>query len=608
MGVHGLWDILKEVKSFKTLEDIRNETLAVDLATWICEAQAVGALREKVSKPYLRNLFFRLHKFIRNGVKLIFVVDGKPPELKWKTIARRLDAREDIACSRSGVTCKSRSGLNGRFKECCHLLSMLGVPWIKAEGEAEATCAALNAAGLVDACITSDGDAFLYGAKKVYRNLTTDKKKIHVECYEMVDIERKLQLNRNALIAMALLLGCDYAPQGVPGVGKVQVVKLFSKWNGEDPIYKMRKWKVSKPIPKSELIKPSHCSTCKHTGTKRDHLQQGCPICKFACTEGSKILLNCTCEWHVHQQQRKENSLEEAIIEKANNVSDFPNEEIIVEFQRQLSPKLLSESRALMLSETVQYLGSKLEWPEDYAIDKTLSLLTYWKLHHPKENCNISINCIKRTRTKDGIAVFEIEWLLPVFGKKITLEPQDIVQKAFPEICQNFWQEVEKSKKSIKKKPSTVSKGKIKPIHDRNDQRTKITDFYQKEVVPLRDISSDLNDITSSMKKISLTSDAHSKSNSCTSAPLVADIHKSKRTRTIKAAMYDHDLSFSPDFSLGQSILNTPNTDIKNTDDEVEGSLGICTPTKEKSFLMEEPGSPVFMSLAERIRLKNKQL
>ena len=36
----------------------------------------------------------------------------------------------------------------------------------------------------------------------------------------MADIEEKLRLNRNDLISLGLLLGCDYDP-GVRGVGKV---------------------------------------------------------------------------------------------------------------------------------------------------------------------------------------------------------------------------------------------------------------------------------------------------------------------------------------------------------------------------------------------------
>lgn len=52
-----------------------------------------------------------------------------------------------------------------------HTLSKQGLPVVQASGEAEATCAALNAAGLVDGCQTKDSDAFVFGAQAVYRSL-----------------------------------------------------------------------------------------------------------------------------------------------------------------------------------------------------------------------------------------------------------------------------------------------------------------------------------------------------------------------------------------------------------------------------------------------------
>lgn len=37
-------------------------------------------------------------------------------------------------------------------------------------------CAYLNENGYVDGCVTNDGDAFLYGAETVYKNLTINTK------------------------------------------------------------------------------------------------------------------------------------------------------------------------------------------------------------------------------------------------------------------------------------------------------------------------------------------------------------------------------------------------------------------------------------------------
>jgi DNA excision repair protein ERCC-5 len=46
---------------------------------------------------------------------------------------------------------------------------MFGLPYIIAPQEAEAQCAWLDCAGLVDGVVTDDNDVFLFGAQRVYR-------------------------------------------------------------------------------------------------------------------------------------------------------------------------------------------------------------------------------------------------------------------------------------------------------------------------------------------------------------------------------------------------------------------------------------------------------
>ena len=54
----------------------------------------------------------------------------------------------------------------------------------------------------------------------------------------MEDIEQKLGFSQNHLVALALLLGCDYDSEGVKGIGKEQAVKLLKGWNTVDPIHR----------------------------------------------------------------------------------------------------------------------------------------------------------------------------------------------------------------------------------------------------------------------------------------------------------------------------------------------------------------------------------
>lgn len=52
------------------------------------------------------------------------------------------------------------------------------------------------------------------------------------------------------MIALALLLGCDYVPTGVPGVGKETAVKLFTALPGADLLNRF----VKRYIPSLDIF------------------------------------------------------------------------------------------------------------------------------------------------------------------------------------------------------------------------------------------------------------------------------------------------------------------------------------------------------------------
>jgi DNA excision repair protein ERCC-5 len=109
------------------------------------------------------------------------------------------------------------------FADTKRLLQLLGIPCVEAYMEAEAQCAFLNQAGIVDAVVTEDSDAFLFGARCVYRHIFEDTK--YVEEYQMDKIERNMGLTRDKLICLSLLLGSDYS-DGIYGVGIVNATEI----------------------------------------------------------------------------------------------------------------------------------------------------------------------------------------------------------------------------------------------------------------------------------------------------------------------------------------------------------------------------------------------
>ena len=101
MGVNQLWSILEPVKQEQNVSSLMGKTLCVDLSGWICEAQCAKGLKASVHKPHLRNTFFRVLNLTRFGVRLVFVVDGEPPVLKWEAMAKRVQSRYGTVMQKS---------------------------------------------------------------------------------------------------------------------------------------------------------------------------------------------------------------------------------------------------------------------------------------------------------------------------------------------------------------------------------------------------------------------------------------------------------------------------------------------------------------------------
>ncbi|KAI0238426.1 DNA repair protein rad2, partial [Massospora cicadina] len=135
------------------------------------------------------------------------------------------------------------------FNDIKELLTLFGVPYIDAEGEAEAQCAELTRLGLADGVVTDDSDVFLFGGSPVYRNLFRQSKM--VEAYRLEEIERQLNLPRERLIQLAHLLGSDYA-EGLAGVGPVTALEILAAFPEGLPQFAAWWRTLSHPAPWDE--------------------------------------------------------------------------------------------------------------------------------------------------------------------------------------------------------------------------------------------------------------------------------------------------------------------------------------------------------------------
>jgi len=59
-----------------------------------------------------------------------------------------------------------------------------------------------------------------------------------MKCYRSYEIEEQLGLTQDHLIAMALILGCDYGLVGIKGIGKERALEVMQSWPGCNPLEK----------------------------------------------------------------------------------------------------------------------------------------------------------------------------------------------------------------------------------------------------------------------------------------------------------------------------------------------------------------------------------
>ncbi|XP_075057498.1 flap endonuclease GEN homolog 1 [Mixophyes fleayi] len=485
MGVHELWPILEPVKQHVPLQSLSGKTLAVDLSIWVCEAQSVRQMVGVVAKPHLRNLFFRVSSLSLMEVKLVFVSEGEAPKVKADTMNRRNEMRYG-ASNKPAPARPGRSYFKSVLKECLRMLDCLGVPWVEAAGEAEAMCAYLNAMGYVDGCITNDGDVFLYGAQTVYRNFTMNVKDPHVDRYEMSTIKDKLGLERESLVGLAILLGCDYIPKGLPGVGRELAMKFIKSLNGESVLQRFYQWKKQFDDPTvtpKTAKKAVHCSVCCHPGSSKEHERIGCKLCgSERYCEPHDYDYCCPCDWHKAQEEKNNRPVEYTLKMKAKKREGFPYREVIREFlvNKDKLVKVIKWVRPSLLN-FQKFALERMEWPRHYSCEKLLVLLTYYDMHERKagrvQETQLQAVRIVKTRVRNGVPCFEIEWVKPdgyvfpddhpIEDPLLTIEEEALVTAAYPCIVEVF--QKDKVEAELQKQKCKKSKPKPKVLPNVDD-------------------------------------------------------------------------------------------------------------------------------------------
>ena len=242
------------------LEDLGGKIIAIDAYNAIYQFLSIirqpdgTPLRDSTGKitSHLSGLFYRTINLVEIGIKPIYVFDGIPPTLKAAEIERRKRIKVEALASyakatASGDTAKmltfaqAATSMNDYMQEDNRkLLELLGVPWVQAPSEGEAQAAHMTKRGDADYCASQDYDSLLFGAPKLLRNVTISgrrklpNKKIYVDIVpEVVELSKTLSycsLTYEQLVDVAILIGTDFNPDGIKGLGPKTALKLIKQY------------------------------------------------------------------------------------------------------------------------------------------------------------------------------------------------------------------------------------------------------------------------------------------------------------------------------------------------------------------------------------------
>ena len=249
------------------VSELRDKILCVDAFNALY--QFLSTIRQPDGTPLMDNkqrvtshlsgIFYRNISLLEEGIRLVYVFDGKAPGLKAKTHKKRQDVR-DVAQERY-ETAKEEVDVMGMKRyssqllrlddemiaESKELLIAMGIPIIQAPSEGEAQAAHMARVNTkVYASVSQDYDSLLFGAPKLIRNLTVSRKKKTFNGYvevkpEMIELEKVfnfLEINLEQLICLGILVGTDYNPKGVPGIGQKKALDLVKKYKIPYEIFK----------------------------------------------------------------------------------------------------------------------------------------------------------------------------------------------------------------------------------------------------------------------------------------------------------------------------------------------------------------------------------
>ena len=250
-------ELVNEVKRTITFDNLFKKVISIDAFNTIYQFLAI--IRQRDGTPlkdyqgnvtsHLSGLFYRSINFLEHNIKPVYVFDGISSDLKLDTIRARkkikeeahkkmIEAQDAEDFKEAKKYAQQTSKLDASMiEESKKLIESMGIPIVQASSEGEAQSAYMVEVGDAWACASQDYDTLLFGGERLLRNFAINRSKKVRDTKVTLDIEyvslskflKNLEINREQLVEMGILIGNDFSP-GIKGVGQKTALDLIKKY------------------------------------------------------------------------------------------------------------------------------------------------------------------------------------------------------------------------------------------------------------------------------------------------------------------------------------------------------------------------------------------
>jgi len=277
MGIKCLTQIIKTQSpasiTHENLYKLSGKKIAVDASLVIYQNLLNTGNRSlfKNSKGKITNhlsgLFYKIVNYLSLNIELIFIFDGKPPDMKSATILdRKKKANKAKENMKNAITKEDKDKYEKAslritkemVDDVKKLLDFMGVSYIHPNGEGEAYASELCRIGYVDYVLTEDMDTMVYGCPKLIRTCLdrSIKRKDIISILDYNKIIEDFNITQEQFIEFCILCGCDYC-DSVPKIGNITALKLIKTHGNIENIMNNTKHKYSYPENYLELFHKS---------------------------------------------------------------------------------------------------------------------------------------------------------------------------------------------------------------------------------------------------------------------------------------------------------------------------------------------------------------